>query len=508
MDNFDYKQFLSEGKLHEAELHPLSDEQLESVAQSIAFALTSDDELDLQYIVTPNSVENNTPRGGGFDLDTEAGRNTPDGNWRDENGFDISNYLGAYAGGSYVIRPNPDKSDEYLVTNAAMRNAKVARVYFEGDTLKFEMLPEDKSIPRSSDEVEAQRKKEREMANVFVREEVEMGEVMIGNYQTKHFDVCPGAQGLYKRIVDEKLVDDMDLVIRSAKLHDALFAIEKEAMKNGASELDAEAAQILADQIMVMAEMMGLKNEHSYVQAHANIVKDNVRGDMNEEKSTKMKKSELKEMIKTAMLNEQEEEKEEVDIDMDMDMEDKDKVGLTGDKKVVDDSLEAALEAARALGDEKLVDQIGNTITFFTRSQIVGDTVNENINEEMEKDVKKEAEEIIKDTLKKEGGAAGLKPLVKAVKKLGLDKKEVVSLIKKMGKVKKHEDGDYILTPINETNDVNEAEGSTLEISDEDMKKLHSDGKIEIDGHKVLYKVKEDSNESVKRMQRIAGIIK
>ena len=72
MDNFDYKQFLLEGKLHEAELRPLSDEQLESVAQSIAFALTSDDELDLQYIVTPNSVENNTPRGGGFDLDTEG----------------------------------------------------------------------------------------------------------------------------------------------------------------------------------------------------------------------------------------------------------------------------------------------------------------------------------------------------------------------------------------------------------------------------------------------------
>jgi len=339
-------------------------------------------------------------------------------------------------------------------------------------------------------------------------------ELDIYGYQTQHFDICPGAQNLYKRIMAGDFTDGMpsvkeqETIIKLAKLHDALFAIEKEAMKNGASELDAEAAQILADQIMAMAEMMGLKNEHSYVQAHANIVKDNVRGDMNEEKSTKMKKSELKEMIKTAMLNEQEEEKEEVDIDMDMDMEDKDKVGLTGDKKVVDDSLEAALEAARALGDEKLVDQIGNTITFFTRSQIVGDTVNENINEEMEKDVKKEAEEIIKDTLKKEGGAAGLKPLVKAVKKLGLDKKEVVSLIKKMGKVKKHEDGDYILTPINETNDVNEAEGSTLEISDEDMKKLHSDGKIEIDGHKVLYKVKEDLNESVKRMQRIAGIIK
>ena len=56
--------------------------------------------------------------------------------------------------------------------------------------------------------------------------EVEAGEVLIGDYQTKHFDVCPGAQSLYKRIVDEKLVNDMDLVERSTKLHDALFAIE------------------------------------------------------------------------------------------------------------------------------------------------------------------------------------------------------------------------------------------------------------------------------------------
>jgi len=137
----------------------------EKIAQAVADAFTAEDnELDLKYIVNPGISQKS------FDLDVERGPNTPGDDWRDENGFDISNYLGDYAGGSYVIRPNPDKSDEYLVTNAAMRNAKVARVYFEGDTLKFEMFPEDKSIPRSSDEVEAQRKKEREMANVFVRE--------------------------------------------------------------------------------------------------------------------------------------------------------------------------------------------------------------------------------------------------------------------------------------------------------------------------------------------------
>jgi hypothetical protein len=112
-------------------------------------------------------------------------------------------------------------------------------------------------------------------------------------------------------------------------------------------------------------------------------------------KSNKMKKSELKEMIRAAMLAEMEveetevfeaEEDEEVadeievedeDVDVDVedevevDVEDDAKVELTGDTAAISDNLEAALEAARALGDEKLVDQIGNTITFFTRAHIV-----------------------------------------------------------------------------------------------------------------------------------------
>lgn len=46
--------------------------------------------------------------------------------------------------------------------------------------------------------------------------------------------------------------------------------------------------------------------------------------------------------------------------------------GITGDEKKVQDSLESALIAAKELGDEKLINQIGNSITFFTRSHVVG----------------------------------------------------------------------------------------------------------------------------------------
>ena len=70
----------------------------------------------------------------------------------------------------------------------------------------------------------------------------------------------------------------------------------------------------------------------------------------------------------------------DIDADMDMDMDsekdgisvkqdaDADLSGTVGD---VQNNLEAALEAARELGDEKLEDQIGNTLTFFTRQHVV-----------------------------------------------------------------------------------------------------------------------------------------
>ena len=40
--------------------------------------------------------------------------------------------------------------------------------------------------------------------------------------------------------------------------------------------------------------------------------------------------------------------------------------------KAVQDALTQSQAAARTLGDDKLTDQIGNTITFFTRAHIVG----------------------------------------------------------------------------------------------------------------------------------------
>ena len=55
--------------------------------------------------------------------------------------------------------------------------------------------------------------------------------------------------------------------------------------------------------------------------------------------------------------------------------------------------------------------------------------------------------------LKKEGGAAGLDPLKKAVDKMDQPKGfNLKSALKKMKNVEKHKNSDYILTPINEDN--------------------------------------------------------
>ena len=67
-------------------------------------------------------------------------------------------------------------------------------------------------------------------------------------------------------------------------------------------------------------------------------------------------------------------------------------------------------------------------------------------------------ERAIKDTLKKEGGAAGIDPLKKAVKSLNVDTDfDIEKFLKKMSNVEKHKNGDYILTPLKENDEVLDA---------------------------------------------------
>ena len=73
------------------------------------------------------------------------------------------------------------------------------------------------------------------------------------------------------------------------------------------------------------------------------------------------------------------------------------------------------------------------------------------MNEEKE-DIDKilKAQKIIKKVLKDEGGAAGLKPIVDALKDLKIKKDELIKILKKTVGVVKHQHGDYIIKPIEE----------------------------------------------------------
>jgi len=113
--------------------------------------------------------------------------------------------------------------------------------------------------------------------------------------------------------------------------------------------------------------------------------KDDIEGALK-----KMKVSELKDKIKTEILSSLSEAEEDVDVDIDVEDEveveagaddieierpgvkAKVEVGLSPEEEIVQDSLKAAMDAADALGSQKLADQIGNTITFFTREFVVG----------------------------------------------------------------------------------------------------------------------------------------
>jgi hypothetical protein len=106
--------------------------------------------------------------------------------------------------------------------------------------------------------------------------------------------------------------------------------------------------------------------------------------------SSKMKVSELKVKIKEDIISLLNEEDEEIDAaadeiepdDAEIDVEDEveadvevpapsSDAGLSKDEQDIQDSLKVAYDKAVSIGDEKLADQIGNSITFFTRSHVV-----------------------------------------------------------------------------------------------------------------------------------------
>tara|TARA_R110000823_G_scaffold18664_1_gene58248 strand:- start:763 stop:1650 length:888 start_codon:yes stop_codon:yes gene_type:complete len=254
MDKFDLTKFLAEGKLHEA------DNNIKAIAQAVADAFSAEDDLDLKYVITPGSIERGD--GSSFDLDTEAGPNTPSEDWEDKEGFSIENYLGTSAGGSFYIKDGK-------VFNAAMRNAEIANV---SDLLGIEQSGEE-----------------------------------------------------------------TDYMQRRREMDDYAMDENKETKPNKMKKSELKE--------MIKAAMMA---ETSVDEAEKVDVTDDENIDVDIEKDVKI-----------------DDEESEVDIDVKASMP-----GENEDVEEVQALLMKAQQAAADLGDEKLTDQIGNTITYFTRSHV------------------------------------------------------------------------------------------------------------------------------------------
>ena len=309
MDNFDLTKFLAEGKLYEA----MSPQDVVDIADTVAEEFTKESAEEGDFLIyTVGRMEADDMS---FELDTDVSAQTPKD--LDTRG------VGEGWGGIFRIKPT---ADGYEVRNAE-KGGLVAMIDSSGN---FRML----SAAESRDELDMDR----------YNDELDM----------KDDERNPG---MY--IDDEEWEREMG-------------RMEENKYNPDLDQDDEEVPMPMDDEGRPLGEFK------------------------EEKKSNKMKKSELKEMIRNAFLNETEIEEidmleaeeeevtvddtEEIDIDTDaetadageVDVEADAEVEMTGDKKEVQDNLQAALEAAKALGDQKLVDQIGNSITFFTRTHVVG----------------------------------------------------------------------------------------------------------------------------------------
>lgn len=93
----------------------------------------------------------------------------------------------------------------------------------------------------------------------------ENGQVTVGDYTTKHFDICPSAQELYATIKDK--TNMIHLIVETMMMQDLLFRLEKQAIAMGSIDMEeVEKAEEIAELIMTNAKQMNLENEHSYIE--------------------------------------------------------------------------------------------------------------------------------------------------------------------------------------------------------------------------------------------------
>lgn len=269
-----------------------------------------------------------------------------------------------------------------------------------------------KNYPEKVDQFVKMVEKGKKASYSRIGEEESIEEVGKG-YFKKKFGV--GKKGF--KMADRKEIEE---TIKGAylKLQEAAYPFD-ECVDDNIGRYGEEGAKRVCGAIRA-AYGEGLVKEDARTDAEQEGYKDGFNDAKDDVKDAlkKMKVSELKNTIKeeiidilaedefqasdagsqyhSSLYNEQEDVDvdvdEEEDVDVDVDVKDtvdvdaegddieiskkavkaKVEVGLSPEEEIVQDSLKAAMDAAEALGSEVLADQIGNTITYFTRQFVVG----------------------------------------------------------------------------------------------------------------------------------------
>ena len=331
----------AEGKLHEA----LDPQDVVDIADTVAEEFTKESADKGDFMVY--SVGELDSADMSFELDTDTTAQTP------ERILNMSNLgVGEGWGGNFRINP---KEEGYEVRNAE-KGGLVAIIDNMGN---FKMLSADESraeMGRTKGEETDYMKRRRETDD-YMQE----GEEKKSNKMKKsELKEMIKAAMMAETSVEETLVDadqDMAEAILNALGGEAAF----EAVVRAMSTDDAQVylGGIMRDYDIEMGSVGDVPGFEGTMDALDAL-------------SIREEEDDIEAEIEA--------DDEEVDVDVDMDMgsdaegidvkqdADTDLGGTVGD---VQDNLEAALAAARELGDEKLEDQIGNTLTFFTRQHVV-----------------------------------------------------------------------------------------------------------------------------------------
>jgi len=393
MDNFDLTKFLAEGKLYEA----MSPQDVVDIADTVAeeFTKESADEGDFMiYSVGKMDVDDMS-----FELDTDTTAQTP------ERILKMSNLgVGEGWGGSFRISP---KGEGYEIRNSE-KGGLVAIIDVMGN---FKMLSAaearaemDRAKGEKTDYMERRRETDDYMQEVLGQiketlddEAFDMAEKIIDSL---------GAEKAVGELVRAMSTDDAKLylggIIRDYDLKENEI---KEKPSTNIKMKKSELKEMIKAAMVFEAEdsKKGNKEEQKRMEGAIRDDRDHIKDlekDIkdNEEKLAKLKKD-FKDDVNEEKVDEgskyyeekvDEAEEDDVDVDVkkDIDVNIDDEVDVDDESKTSDIDVKTtvpgedidveavqgllmkAQEEAGKLGDEKLTDQIGNTITYFTRAHV------------------------------------------------------------------------------------------------------------------------------------------